>query len=60
VNDAEAQTMRRENDYLKRRCAQLQQDVTDLESQLARLQQERDRLGLARAQARPNPLSGGQ
>jgi len=60
VNDAEAQSMRRENDYLRRRCAQLETDVTDLTGQVMRLQQERERLGAARARSAANPLSGGQ
>lgn len=60
MNDAEAQALRRENDYLKRRCAQLTDDVTDLTSQLMRLQQERERLGAQRARNAANPLSGGQ
>jgi len=60
MTDAEAHALRRENDYLKRRCAQLQSDVDDLGSQLIRLQQERERLGAARARSAANPLSGGQ
>ena len=61
MNDAEAQALRRENDYLKRRCAQLQSDVDDLGCQVLRLTQERERLGAARAlRSAANPLSGGQ
>jgi hypothetical protein len=46
----EAQKLQRENDYLKLRVAQLQGDVTDLSSQVMRLQQELERLhGRARA-----------
>jgi len=60
MTEAEIQAMRRENEYLKRRCAQLQSDVDDLGGQVARLQQERERLGAARARAAANPLSGGQ
>lgn len=60
MNDAEAQALRRENDYLKRRCAQLASDVTDLTGQVMRLQQERERLGAARTRSAANPLSGGQ
>jgi len=57
----EIRTLRRENEYLKLRCAQLQADVDDLGSQISRLQQERERIGAARARARAaNPLSGGQ
>ena len=39
MTDEEAQRLRRENDYLKTRCAQLQGDVTDLAAELSRLQQ---------------------
>jgi predicted nucleic acid-binding Zn-ribbon protein len=60
VTDEEAQTLRRENDYLKRRNAQLQDDVTDLSGQLLRLQQELERLSGRRATMPPDPLSGGQ
>ena len=57
----EPEALRRENDYLKRRCAQLQSDVDDLASQVLRMTQERDRLGAARQRRRtPDPLSGGQ
>jgi len=59
MSDVELQTLRRENDYLKRRCAQLQADVIDLEGQLARAQQERERLA-GRVRQPPNALSGGQ
>lgn len=59
-NLAEAQRLKRENDYLKQRVAQLQDDVTDLGGQVMRLQQERDRFETRRAAARAKPLSGGQ
>jgi len=52
MNDVEAQTLIRENSYLKLRCAQLQGDVTDLASQVLRLQQELERLHAARAAQR--------
>ena len=39
MTDEEAHRLRRENEYLKARCAQLQGDVTDLAAQLHRLQQ---------------------
>ena len=46
----EVEKLQRENDYLKLRVAQLQGDVTDLGSQVTRLQQELERLhGRARA-----------
>lgn len=60
MTDPEAQELRRENEYLKRRCAQLQSEVTDLGAQMIRMQQERERLGAARARAAADPLSGGQ
>jgi hypothetical protein len=42
----------RQNAYLKLRCAQLQDDVTDLSAQVIRLQQDLERLRGRRA----NPL----
>jgi chaperonin cofactor prefoldin len=44
MDDAEGQKLRRENDYLKLRVAELQGDVTDLSSQVTRLQQALERL----------------
>jgi len=44
MDDAEGHKLLRENVYLKQRCAQLQGDVTDLSSQVSRLQQELERL----------------
>ena len=55
VSDIETQKLIRENDYLKLRCAQLQGDVTDLGSQLLRLQQELERLHGARTARRGEP-----
>lgn len=61
MTPAEAQALRRENDYLKRRCAQLQSDVDDLGSQVIRLTQVRERLGVARSlRAASDPLAEGQ
>ena len=60
MTDEEAQTLRRENDYLKRRNAQLQDDVTSLSGQLLRLQQDLERVSGRRATLSPDPLSGGQ
>jgi hypothetical protein len=63
MTDEDAQRLRRENDYLKLRCAQLESDVADLGGQVTRLQQVLEH-NMARraasADARPNPLSGGQ
>ena len=60
MTDPEAQLMRRENDYLKARCAQLQTDVEDLSSQLARMTQQLERSSARRPSAPANPLAGGQ
>jgi hypothetical protein len=49
VDDVELRKLVRENDYLKLRCAQLQDDVTDLSSQLTRARQELERLHGQRA-----------
>jgi hypothetical protein len=50
MGEIEVGKIERENDYLKLRVAQLQGDVTDLSSQVTRLQQELERLhGRARA-----------
>lgn len=56
--DEDTQTLRRENDYLKRRNAQLQDDVTSLGGQVLRMQQELERLNGRRAHTSPDPLSG--
>ena len=58
MTDIEIQKLVRENAYLKLRCAQLQGDVTDLGSQLARLQQERERLHSVRAALSGEALGG--
>jgi predicted nucleic acid-binding Zn-ribbon protein len=60
MTDEEAQAMRRENDYLKNRNAQLQSDVTSLGGQVLRMQQELERLSGRHAGRAPDPLSGGQ
>lgn len=49
MDDAESGKLVRENAYLKLRCAQLQDDVTDLGSQVMRLRQEVERLHGVRA-----------
>ena len=51
MDEVEARKLVRENDYLKLRCAQLQDDVTDLSSQLTRARQELERLHGRRAGA---------
>ena len=60
MTDEEAQALRRENDYLKRRNAQLQGDVTSLGGQVLRMQQELERVSGRDMRRAPNPLSGGQ
>ncbi len=59
MTDAEAQGLRRENDYLKARCAQLQADVGDLSSQLERVTQQLERASTRRVAA-ASPLGGGR
>ena len=59
MTDEDAWRMRRENDYLKARCAQLQVDVDDLSSQLQRTTQQLERTSARRAAA-PSPLGSGQ
>ena len=44
MDDVEGQKLVRQNDYLKLRCAQLQDDVTNLSGQVTRLQQELERV----------------
>ncbi|KQV62847.1 MULTISPECIES: hypothetical protein [unclassified Caulobacter] len=60
MTDEEAQAMRRENDYLKTRNAQLQSDVTSLGGQVLRMQQELERLSGRHTGRTSDPLSGGQ
>jgi hypothetical protein len=56
----EEQELRRENAYLKKRCAQLQDDVTDLGAENLRIRQEMERMAGSRTGWKPDPLSGGQ
>jgi hypothetical protein len=55
MDDVEGQKILRENAYLKLRCAQLQGDVTDLTSQMGRLQQALERLHGVRENRRGAP-----
>jgi prefoldin subunit 5 len=50
----QSQAVERQNDYLKKRCAQLEGDVADLGAQVARLAQQLERLV---GRPRPNPPS---
>ena len=56
----EIEGLRRENAYLKQRCAQLQDDATDLAAENLRLRQELERMTGRRAASAPDPLAGGQ
>ena len=56
----ETETLRRENQYLKQRLAQLQEDLTNVSSEAERLRQRLEHASAKRAQTRPDPLSGGQ
>ncbi len=60
MTDLEIQSMRRENDYLKLRNAQLQADLTDVSAEAERLRQAMERLDARKAHPAPNPLAGGQ
>ena len=54
-------TLEHENQYLKLRVAQLQEDVTDLSAEVVRLRQRLDQFNDRRSNGvSPNPLSGGQ
>ena len=57
MTDVEALQLARENEYLKLRCAQLQGDVTDLNSQVARLVQQLDRLHAVREPRAAGPVA---
>ncbi len=51
----------RQNDYLKARNAQLQNDVVELGAENVRLREELERvMGRRAARAAPNPILGGQ
>ena len=52
--------LERENLYLKARVAQLQNDLTDVSADNARLREERERLHARRTARPPNPLGSGQ
>lgn len=62
MTDSNPATLRRENDYLKQRCARLQDDVTDLVAQVVRLTQQLEHITEKRLAhlARSNQLQGGQ
>ena len=58
---AQVNALEHENQYLKLRVAQLQEDVTDLSAELVRLRERLDHMNIKRnGGPSPNPLSGGQ
>jgi ABC-type phosphate transport system auxiliary subunit len=57
---ASAQELAQENAYLRRRNAQLQDDIIALGAEAERLRQIVERLHGRTAGRPPNPLSGGQ
>lgn len=60
MTDLEIQALRKENDYLKLRNAQLQADLTDLSSETERLRQMLERLDGRVRHSAPNALGSGQ
>lgn len=60
MSDQSSEEVDRENRYLKARCAQLQDDVTNLSAEVLRLRQQLEGVYPRRAAAPPNPLAGGQ
>lgn len=60
ILDDDLTVLRRENAYLKARCAQLQSDVTDLTALVVRFQGERERVAAHARRLPPDPLAGGQ
>ena len=60
MTEANDHALARENEYLKRRNAQLQSDLTDVTAEAGRLRQELERRGGLHVRLAPDPLSGGQ
>ena len=60
MTDEEGQALRRENEYLKLRNAQLQADLVDLAAETERMRQAIERTGARQGGRPPNPLGGGQ
>lgn len=54
----ETETLRRENQYLKQRLAQLQEDLTNVSSEAERLRQRLEHASARRAEVRPGAGSG--
>lgn len=60
MSDQDSQRLVQGNAYLKRRYAQLQDDVTNILAELERMRQPPDHAGARRlASTAPNPLLGG-
>ena len=55
-----SEALLRENTYLKQRLAQAELDIVDLNAELGRLREERERLQGRREARAPNPLGSGQ
>lgn len=55
-----AEALLRENAYLKQRLAQAELDIVDLNAELGRLREERERLQGRREARAPNPLGSEQ
>jgi len=60
TSDRAPAELERENAYLRARLAQAELDITDLNADLGRLREERERLQGRRAARPPNPLGSGQ
>ena len=61
MTDAETAALRRENQYLKQRNAQLEGDLADITAEAGRLREALEHTSARRAANRaPNPLGGGQ
>lgn len=58
--DRTAAELERENAYLRARLAQADLDMADLNAELGRLREERERLHGRRILRAPNPLGSGQ
>lgn len=56
----ESENVLKQNLYLKSRCAQLEDDVTNLSAEVLRLRQQLEGAYARRVAGPPNPLSGGQ
>jgi hypothetical protein len=60
ASDRTPADLERENVYLRARLAQAETDIADLNAELGRLREERERLHARRAARPPNPLGSGQ